>query len=129
MYRFTLLLLGLGALGCTPSSSEPALYPATGTVSIGGHALAGGKVEFRCTDRPAQRAEGEIQSDGRFRLVTVVDNRRLIGAMEGTYRAIVHAPTGPDQSWSQSIAVPGTFTVTPDSENRFLLSLRPGTRP
>jgi hypothetical protein len=90
-------LLALGLLATAAGCGERML-PVTGKVVYKDGAdvgpLAGGRVEFEPLNRGAtQRALGEIQADGSFRLST---SKGADGLPAGRYRALI-TPPPPDE--------------------------------
>src|SRR5262249_1643381 len=68
----------------------PKVYPATGVVKFtNGQSFVGGIISLTSTTDPRNVMEAAIGDDGTFELGMVFDNRRLIGAQEGTYDVLI----------------------------------------
>jgi hypothetical protein len=82
-----LLVSGCGGSGGPP---PPKTYPVSGLVSYkGGPALPGGVIQFQSESGSTLTTMGDIGPDGTFELVTLFQNERLKGAVEGRYQVTV----------------------------------------
>jgi len=84
-FVFAVALLGLAGCGGGPKvhSVRGKVVLADGEVSQ----LAGKHIEFELENNPAVRADGLIDSEGRFELQTMHQGKLHKGALEGKYRA------------------------------------------
>src|SRR5262245_17379831 len=120
LFALAAVSLALGA-GCR---SDPAVktYPATGRVVVkGGGSLAGGVVEFQSLTDSGRMTSGKVEKDGSFTLSTLIDGKRVPGAVEGPYRVTVIPPMGEDQT-AEPISLPQTRTVEA-RDNSFTLEV------
>jgi hypothetical protein len=90
-------LLALAACfqsGCGASDEPlPATYEVTGSVlAADGQPMPGGMVEFRSTAGESFSAIGRIQPDGTLSLTTMVNGKKLPGAVAGRHQVIVMPP-------------------------------------
>jgi len=86
------LLVVVAFAGCG-SSSNPATYPVTGTVTFEGKPLAGANVGFSATDENTRGAIGVTDSEGKYSLTTFEQGD---GAMAGTFKVTVSKFDGPE---------------------------------
>lgn len=107
--------------GCGGGGEVPKTYPVTGEVVFkGGEPLKGGLVEFQPPEGPSLLlTQGEIQADGRFSLWTLVNDRKVPGALPGRHRVKVHPPQGDDQSMEEVKVLQAEYTVEPSERNHF----------
>ncbi len=119
----------IGPSGCGGSGGDlPETYAVTGKIlQADGSPMNGGLVEFQAAAGPPVTTNGEIQQDGTFALATLVEGKRLPGALPGTYRVTI-MPMMSDQAEEQHtfepIAVPQTYDVTSDGANEFTIELK-----
>lgn len=71
--------------GCRPAG--PALFPVSGTLTVGGQPAQNVQVAFYPAAGSAQMATGRVDASGRFALVT--GNKGLKGAMPGKYKVVL----------------------------------------
>lgn len=90
------LLLGCGDSGPVP----PKTYPVKGKVLYSdGTPMPGGSITFLLTSGdPQLSALGDIGSNGEFALRTIFANKRLTGAVEGTFEVTIQPPLGTTKS-------------------------------
>lgn len=87
---FWIIIMQYGC-GAKPPA-PPTVHPATGVVKFtNGQPFVGGIISLTSTADPRNVVEAAIGDDGTFELAMVFDNRRLIGAQEGTYDVLVSA--------------------------------------
>jgi len=116
--------------GCgQPDQDLPATYEVKGTlVSADGQPIGGGMIEFRSKAGASLSAVGRTQPDGTFSLTTMVNNRKVPGAVAGPHQVTVMPPP-PDtqdvQAVAEPVVLPDTFEVKPDGSNEFTIKLRP----
>jgi hypothetical protein len=118
LFIATVLLLEC-ALGCnkSPVKTPPATHSAVGTVvDSEGSPLAFGTVEFVSVEDERVQAIGKIQSDGKFTLMTIVDDDVVPGAVDGKHKATFL----PSERGQRPHYFSGTFEVRP-GENSFKL--------
>jgi hypothetical protein len=119
-------LSGLLSTGCGGSGGPvpPKTYPVTGLVSYkGGPALPGGVIQFQSESGSTLTTMGDIGPDGTFELVTLFENDRLKGAVEGRYQATV-LPRMTDNRPVDIFQLPRPFTVK-ETDNYFAIELEP----
>lgn len=105
-----LLIGGCGSGALTP----PPVYPATGVVKFkSGQPFVGGIISLTSTTDPRTVMEAAIGDDGRFELGLVFDNRRLIGAQEGTYDVLVSSRFQSGQGVAM-YQLPAAITIRPE---------------
>ncbi|HVS40602.1 MAG TPA: hypothetical protein VMS17_33915, partial [Gemmataceae bacterium] len=102
------VLLAVGCNGPKP----PATYTAIGkAVYADGAALAGGTLQFQPEAAGAPSAFAEVDKDGRFTLLTIVDGKRINGAVEGNFHVTYIPPVGADQKGGLPVVLPDVYTV------------------
>lgn len=123
-------ILGLlGPSGCGGSGADlPETYQVTGKIlQEDGSPMNGGLVEFQATTGAPVTTNGEIQPDGTFTLTTMIEEKKLPGAVPGTYRVVI-IPLMSDQAEQQHafepMTVPQTYDVKSDGANEFTIELK-----
>jgi len=86
-----------------------------------GTPVTDGMIMFQSPDNAEHASQGEIQSDGRFRLYTLVDGERIDGARPGDYRATYYPRMSKAQN-ENPIPIGQSYTVESD-ENLFEIKL------
>ena len=113
-------LIVLAVVGCEQHKG-PTTYPAGGKVVYpSGAPMSGGAVQFQPQPDASLSSFGEVGNDGRFSLFTIVDGKKIAGAVAGPHRVVVIPPLGADQS-VQPATLPDLYTVKPDGGNDFTL--------
>jgi hypothetical protein len=108
--------------GCGGPKAPPTYAAGGKVVYAGGGVLTGGAVQFQSEADANLSALGEIEKDGTFSLYTIVDGKKMAGAVEGRYRALVIPPSGANQT-VQPVALPELYTVKAEGGNHFTLTL------
>jgi hypothetical protein len=136
--KWSLLVLGLALLlgpgaGCHPPATHPKTYAAKGKVVYkDGRPMDGGFIEFRGISDAMLRANGDIQPDGSFTLLTPTERERLPGAQPGEYAVMIIPKQEGDQTQQTMlppINVPGTYKIKPEENNDFTITVeRPKQR-
>ena len=124
-----LLTLAVGP-GCRPAGPPPPkTYAVKGRVMYkDGQPATGAAVEFRPSDPSSPASSGEVGEDGTFTLSCFFNNRKLPGAVAGTFEVTVMPPQGSDQS-AHAVTLPKPYTVNPDDNNDFTITIdRPRRR-
>jgi hypothetical protein len=130
------LTAGLLAAGlCCPAGcgrapeNLPATCEVTGTVlAADGKPMSGGLIEFRSRTQNTLPATGRIGADGTFALTTMVDQKKLPGAVAGSHQVTVMPPLPQSQGIQpvvQPITLPGTLEVKSGGKNQFTVKLPP----
>jgi hypothetical protein len=112
-------------LGCRPAGPPPPkTYPVQGRVVFkDGQPLAGGAVEFRQPDPAAPISTGEVGPDGTFALSCIVGNKKVDGAVPGTFQVTVMPQQGADQSGGRPIQVTKSYIVKEGDRNDFTITI------
>ncbi len=117
--------------GCKSDKPLPKTYPVRGkVVHADGSPLTGGLVQFKPQGKPDVTTSGAIGADGTFTLNSFIDNRKVDGATEGPHTVTVLPPQG-DRGAGRSLSIqpidlPDTFTIKPDGDNTFTITLPKG---
>jgi hypothetical protein len=123
---FVCALAGL-VLGCSAASTMPKTYTAKGRVVYkDGQPLKSGLVEFHSTSDANLRANGVLDSEGRFTLKTMTDTGARSGVPEGTYNVSVTTGYTADQTQQaapETFQLKETYTIKPDDMNEFTITL------
>ena len=91
------------AAGCNGSKPPPPTYTAGGKVVYAdGEAPTGGTLQFQPQSAGSVSAFAEVGEDGKFTLSTIVDGRKIGGAVAGTFQATFIPPVGADQRGGSS---------------------------
>jgi hypothetical protein len=115
--------------GCKGGKALPKTYPVTGkVVHADGTPVTGGLVHFKPQGNSDVTISGPIGADGTFTLSTFIDDQKVSGATEGPHTVTVLPPQGQDQGAArgqslQPVELRETFTVKPDGENHFTITL------
>ena len=130
MRRFATVLALAAALlmGCDNGPPPPAVYPTTGVVlGTDGSPARGGMVEFRQTEAPYFVATSPVAPDGTFRLAAIVEERRLDGVPEGSYRVTVlpdFSGSAQDQHLTQPVVLQEPISVSAAANNILEIDVR-----
>jgi hypothetical protein len=127
----SLLAAGLCCpLGCgSPPENLPATCEVTGTVlAADGKPLGGGLIEFRSKTQNTLPATGRIGADGTFALTTMVNQKKLPGAVAGSHQVTVmpplpQSPSQDVQPVVQPITLPTPLEVKSGGKNEFTVKL------
>ncbi len=110
------------AAGCDVPKA-PRTYPAGGrVVCTDGEALMGGAVQFRPQSDDSPAAVAEVGKDGKFTLSTIVNGKKIAGAVEGSFHVTFVPPVGADQT-GRPVVLPDVYTVKPRGANDFTLTV------
>ncbi|MBN2295045.1 MAG: hypothetical protein JXM70_21630 [Pirellulales bacterium] len=91
--------------------TPPQTYPVNGKVVVSnGKIPVGYLLQFESGD-PKTMAEGLIESDGTFKLVTRYEGVVCEGAVEGEYRVTIVAPMSPGASFSGTKRLPKPIRI------------------
>lgn len=120
------LLLGCGDSGPTP----PKTYPVKGRVVYSdGTPMPGGSITFLLTSgNPEQSALGDMDSNGEFALRTIFGNKRLTGAVEGTFEVTIQPPLGSSKSPEPGTTLPDLVELKAGKPLELTLTY-PGPKP
>lgn len=99
--------------GCGQAGPEiPDTYPVTGKVlKADGQPMTNAIIDFRPEGNAVGMTSGELQSDGSFELVTMVDGEKVPGAIAGPHQVSV-TPLMGDQTQQTAVVGP-IFLPTP----------------
>ncbi|MCA9206124.1 MAG: hypothetical protein KDA59_23895, partial [Planctomycetales bacterium] len=88
---FAVGLLPWSMVGCGKAGPEiPETYPVTGKVlKADGQPMTNAIIDFRPEGNVVGMTSGELQSDGSFELVTMVDGEKVPGAVAGPHQVSV----------------------------------------
>jgi hypothetical protein len=119
-----LFLIAVPLQGCQrQKGNQPQMFPVKGRVVYkNGEPLPGGKVQFQSRSDPSLSIFGDIQTDGRFSLFTLVKNRKLAGAVPGEHQVQIVGPMAPDQTMIEVRPLQTTWIVEP-GENDFTIQV------
>jgi hypothetical protein len=123
----TLLLLGLGGCSATPPREPaPPIFPVSGQVVLpGGKPFPGGVIHLVTRNYPTFAITGNIDSDGSFRVETIVEGQRLRGAPPGPCQVMLSPPLKGDLSGLKTYQ-PTRDQVVQEGENHFRIEVRSG---
>ena len=126
-----LLLLAVAVVaGCKaepPKEVPPETVPVQGKViDRNGQPLVRGMVEFRAVEGKPWTTMGLTGNDGTFTLETLVNGKRLEGAVVGEHRVTVTPPfsDAPDQSAAAPYQTKKPVKVSAEGENAVLIDMR-----
>lgn len=119
-------LIMVANFGCgDPGRDDPKVYPVKGTVKFkNGKPLVQGFVSFK-GNNPDEVINSFTEADGSFALSTVLakSKRKLPGVPAGDYQVTVTLPMGQDQSGGGSMDLPTKYTVKPQDDNNFAITI------
>lgn len=125
--RCVFLLGVLVLIGCGPTVEIPETAKVTGkVVKADGDPYSGGLVEFQPVSGDPNSATCIIGDDGAFELSTMIQKKKVVGAVPGNYRVVVMPMMG-DQTQTtepmEPIQVKGEYEVKLNEENDFTVTL------
>lgn len=116
-------LAALALPGCgrgDPQPAPPPTFVVKGTVlGKDGKPFSGGVLDFRLETRSEFSSRGQIRPDGHFELFTIVGNKKIQGAQEGTYSVTIF-PISKEQG-ALPIHLKKKYTVKPEDNDLTIL--------
>jgi hypothetical protein len=118
------LIACLAVTACqTTRAKRPKTYPVVGRVVFkNGEPLTGGAVEFQSLADSSLTTRAEIQWNGTFSVFTLVNNKKVPGAIEGQHRVSVVPPMPQNQVIELLEPVRPIVTVEP-GDNDFTIEV------
>jgi hypothetical protein len=123
-----LLPLFLAAVAGCRSAETPTVYKAGGVVKFtNGSPFRGGIITLTSQADPTLTMSGEIAEDGAFQLATVQNNRRLEGALAGTYSVMVSGRFNAQAGGVAIYQLPQPCIIEP-RDNELVIEVDPATK-
>lgn len=100
--------------GCGKPAPPVELFPADGQIiQANGQPAPGGVIEFRAANDARQRSVASVGGDGKFKLSTVINEKKFDGARPGKY-VVSFSPRGSGYIPSIELAEPLTLQPEPN---------------
>lgn len=110
-------------VGCQSGTSLPPTYPVTGKVAWkGGDPLVEGGILLTSVADPNIVASGNVVK-GEFSVFTLLDNRRVPGAIAGEHMIRISLPQGADQAAPPRLRLSITKTAVESKENTLTIEI------
>lgn len=112
-------------VGCSQrdSSGDLKTYPVSGSVvDKTGKPVTGGAIQFRSIDSGGQAALVELKPDGSFSLTTIVDGKKIPGAVEGNHE-VTYFPVMTEAQTEAPVTLKEQVKVEPKDGNSFTIKL------